>query len=411
MTKSPTVSLTVRAFRNPVHYQRLNDAVNLEGDAQRSVEEVAEILKELNADFVMQGVFRYHPCVDTCSRWSQWNFASKKEKCEKEQYAYDLMAGAVDTVKAETNAMICGGTPIEFFWAEQWDSEIEFNKWLSRDDVWELALDPAKFSLSVTKEDFQAWFWKRFTGETISDPKKEMDFYLYDPTQSDVQNMLADILEAQYNCGVEAFWWDMLLLPTVSLLFYGVSVEHTAVAEVYKACKQIAEDTRRKVRHIAWSYWQLEDSYGLFSKYGALPLDICVVMVSADEVENMMMSEGQWNYIQEIVGNIYGDIPIFARIDYGKGRSPLYVFAEELSVEEANSFLVVAENFLRERDVRLILPVHGGNPCDNTQIAQGKCPKLAHGQFNWYDSLAPEFDTYETIKSIALNRTQSASSQ
>lgn len=411
MAKSPVVSLRVRALRNPVHYQRLNDAVNLEGDAQRSVEEVVQILKELNADFVMQGVFRYHPCVDTCSRWSQWNFLSKKEKCEREQYAYDLMANAVDAVQAETNAIICGGTPMEFFWAEQWDSELEFNKWLSRDDVWEHALDPSSFGLSVSKEDFQAWFWERFTGEVVSDPKKEMDFYLCDPTQSDVQNMLADMLDAQYNCGVEAFWWDMLLLPVASLLFYGVPVEHSAIEEVYRACRQIAKDTRKKVRHIAWSYWQLEDSYGLFSRYGAPPLDICVVMVSADEVKNVAMNEERWNYIQETIRNMYGDTTIFARIDYGGGRSPLYVFAEELSVAEANSFLEGAENFLHERGVRLILPVHGGNPCDPAQIAQNECPKLAYSKYNWYDSLAPEFDTYNTIKSIALNRTQSASSQ
>jgi len=390
-------------FRNPIHYQRLNDAVMLSPPARRSVETVARIIKDLHADFVMQGVFRYYPCVDTCSRWLRWN-APKREKCIEKQYAYDLMARAVDVVQSETDAIIGGGTPIEFFWAEQWDSEIEFNKWLSREDVWKLALDPRKFGLPVTKEKFQAWFWKRFTGKTVSNPKKEMDFYLYDPTQSDVQNMLADILEAQLRCGVKAFWWDMLLLPVAALLYYGVPVEHTAIAEVYNACKQIAKGTQRKARHISWSYWQLEHSYRLFSRYGALPLDICVVMITTKEVKNKKMDDKRWNYIQGIVKKLYRDTPIFARIDYGKGRSPLYVFAEELSMAEANAFLEIAENFLRKRNVHLILPVHGGNPCDPQQIKRGRCPRLAFGKYNWYDSLAPEWRTYPVIKAIAYKR-------
>jgi len=30
--------------------------------------------------------------------------------------------------------------------------------------------------------------------------------------------------------------------------------------------------------------------------------------------------------------------------------------------------------------------------------------KLSYGKFNWYDSLAPEFQTYETIKDLAQNK-------
>ena len=409
MAKSSVVSLTVRALRNPVHYQRLNDAVNLEGDAQRSVEEAAQILKELNADFVMQGITRQEPCVDTCSRWD--SATTKRWECEHMQYAYDLMADAVDTVKSETGAQIGGAALIQFFWAEQWDSEIEFNKWLTRDDTWELALDPSSFGLPVSKEEFQKWFWKQFKGVDITDPKNEMDFYLFDPTLSDVQNIFADLLEAQLNCGVDAFWWDMLLLPVSALLHYGVPVEHTAIQEIYEGCKEIASFTKKKVTHIMWSYWELEHDYGLFSKYGAPPVDICLTSIGVNEISSLSMDRTRWDTIQRIVHDIYGDVTHFARIDFGSGRTGLYVLAEELSVEEANEFLTIAEDFFQQRGVLLILPVHGGNPCDPLQISQGLCPKLAYGKYNWYDSLAPEFDTYDTIKSIALGRTQSASSQ
>ena len=391
---------------NPVHYQRLNDAENLGGDARRSVEEVAQILKELNADFVMQGLSHYSPCVDTCSRWSSLR---KQEKCEKMGYAYDLMAEAVDTVKSETGAKIGGAALIQFFWAEQWDSEVEFNRWLTRDDTWELALDPSSFGLPVSKEEFQKWFWKQFKGVDITDPKNEMGFYLFDPTLSDVQNIFADLLEAQLNCGVDAFWWDMLLLPVSALLHYGVPVEHTAIQEIYEGCKEIASFTKKKVTHIMWSYWRLEYDYGLFSEYGAPPVDICLDLIGTEEISSQVMNEDRWNTIQQYVQNIYGNLPHFTRLDFGSGRTGLYVFAEELTVEEANEFLTIAEDFFQQRGILLILPVHGGNPCDPSQISQNLCPKLAYGQYNWYDSLAPEFDTYDTIKSICSQRTTTPS--
>ena len=30
--------------------------------------------------------------------------------------------------------------------------------------------------------------------------------------------------------------------------------------------------------------------------------------------------------------------------------------------------------------------------------------KLSYSRFNWYDALAPEFDTYEMIKKLAQNK-------
>ncbi len=35
---------------------------------------------------------------------------------------------------------------------------------------------------------------------------------------------------------------------------------------------------------------------------------------------------------------------------------------------------------------------------------QGKITKLSYEKYNWYDALAPEFDTYDTIKELAQSK-------
>ncbi|RLF92071.1 hypothetical protein DRN52_08495 [Thermococci archaeon] len=94
-----------------------------------------------------------------------------------------------------------------------------------------------------------------------------------------------------------------------------------------------------------------------------------------------------------------GDIPIFAHMDIGFERLPLTVFAQNLSTIEQREFLEYVDDFFQKKGLIFIYPVHGG--------WFGKNPKkLAFGKFNIYDSLAPEFQTYETIKELAQKKSK-----
>ncbi|MCW3133430.1 MAG: hypothetical protein N2V78_03780, partial [Methanophagales archaeon] len=89
-------------------------------------------------------------------------------------------------------------------------------------------------------------------------------------------------------------------------------------------------------------------------------------------------------------------------IDYGgSGRTQLYVFSQELSKEEAREFLGKADEFFSKKGIIFIYPVHGGDMGRKELVK-----KLSYGKFNWYDSLSPEFQTYETIKELAQSKNE-----
>ncbi len=48
-----------------------------------------------------------------------------------------------------------------------------------------------------------------------------------------------------------------------------------------------------------------------------------------------------------------------------------------------------------------VYPIHGGDMGPTREVK-----RLSYGKFNWYDSIAPEFQTYETIKELAQNKSK-----
>ena len=69
------------------------------------------------------------------------------------------------------------------------------------------------------------------------------------------------------------------------------------------------------------------------------------------------------------------------------------VYSQELSKEEQREFLKIADEFFSRKGIIFVYPVHGGFMGQDAKI-------LSFGKLKTYDSLAPEFETYETIKSL-----------
>ena len=74
--------------------------------------------------------------------------------------------------------------------------------------------------------------------------------------------------------------------------------------------------------------------------------------------------------------------------------------AEFLYPEEAKEFLRRANELFIERSIVFVYPVHGG---DMGRLGV-EVTKLSYDRFNWYDSLAPEFQTYGTVVELAKKR-------
>jgi hypothetical protein len=76
---------------------------------------------------------------------------------------------------------------------------------------------------------------------------------------------------------------------------------------------------------------------------------------------------------------------------------PLTAFSQKLTSEQQSAWLTNADDFFTRKGILFAYPVHGGTfPTTATNLAFGK--------YNVYDSLAPEFGTYGTIKNLSLKK-------
>jgi len=82
---------------------------------------------------------------------------------------------------------------------------------------------------------------------------------------------------------------------------------------------------------------------------------------------------------------------------------PLGIFSQYLDKSEQAKFLGMADSFFsRKREefklpITFVYPLHGGWMGTSAKV-------LSFGRFKVYDALAPEFQTYETIKELAQKK-------
>ena len=397
--------------RVAVQYRYVTDGVVI----NRSVDDVIKIFKELKADFVFQGWITQKPCPDKCSDLPQ----EEAERFKLFGYSYEHLRMAVSKIKSEMpNVIFCGGVQAEFLFPEETGKSHLILEPEDRDKAWKMALDPKKWGINVNKKDFQCFWAKRWgyvdSDETCPDEeelKQRMKKYFPDLTNPNFQKIFLKRIYKQIDAGVDAIWIDMLYMQAHLMEMLTKDPNHPAVKESYEAAWKIVEKIheygRKKGKYIYVITWvavkQGDSIVDVPKEY--VNVDAAMVSPSPDEIKDKLtgeignFNEELWDKLVNRIREKYG-IPIFARIDYGgPGRTPLYVFSQELSKEEAREFLRRADKFFSEKGIIFIYPVHGGDMGRKDLVK-----KLSYGKFNWYDSLAPEFQTFETIKELAQNK-------
>ena len=391
-----------------IHYRYITDG----GVINRTIDDVIRIFKETGADFVFQAWITQSPCPDKCSDLPP----DEAWKYEIRGYSYEHLRNAVSKIKEELpDIILCGGTQAEFLYPEEVRGSSEEER---RDRAWNMSLDPRKWGINVSRGEVQC-YWARRWGFIDKDeecPSEEelkwrMDFYFPDLTNPEFQEILLSRIYRQIDCGVDAIWIDMLYGQAYLLLGLTGDWNHPAVQESYEAAWRIVEKIREygfktKNRYIYVLSWVGAIRGDEVYTVPSTNLDIGAVSPTANEVRNAITGEiAQFNeelwdeLVKEVEENL--KIPLFAILDYGgPGRTVLHVFTQELTPEEAREFLRRADEFFTERGIVFVYPVHGG---DMGRLGV-EVTKLSYGRFNWYDSLAPEFQTYETIVKLAEKR-------
>ena len=233
-----------------------------------------------------------------------------------------------------------------------------------------------------------------------------------DLTNPEFQKIFLERIYKQIDAGVDAIWIDMLYMQAQLMRLLTKEPNHPAVIESYKAAKKIVKKIHkygeRKGKHIYVITWvsviRGKSIIGVPKKY--VNVDAAMVSPSPDEIKDKFtgkignFNEELWKELVKKFKKEY-KIPIFAMIDYGgPGRTPLYVFSQELSKKEAKEFLRKADKFFSQKGIIFIYPLHGGD----MGRKEMRIKKLSYGRFNWYDFLAPEFETYEMIKKLAQSK-------
>jgi len=366
----------------------------------RTIEDIIRVLNETKADFVFRCFWRWYPCPETPEQLST---EFLREKCRYVGYYYEHLKEVISTIKASLpDIILCGAIPAQILhsrkvWNPITGEVIEYPK------TWEMALDPKKWNIPIEKEKFQCWFAK--THFWVS---RDLNWHDYDPTKVDAyfpditnpkfQELLLSWAYKQIDCGVDAIWIDMLFAQVHFLAKMTGDENHIAVRESLKAVCRIVDAIHEygllKGRYIYVGSWPLS----LKSPPEVPKLDFVTISPTSREILYMDLNETRYDTIIKVVKNLWGEVPIFAFIDWAATtRTPLGVFSQNLTREQQCEFLRMADEFFQSKGINFIYPVHGGFLGINATIK-------AFGKFNTYDSQAPEFDTYKTILELAYKK-------
>ena len=409
----------ISQIRVAIQYRYVTDG----GVINRNLDDVIRILNNTKAEFVFQGWMTQKPCPDKCS-----DLPTEEERatCELFGYSYQHLAEAISRIKKELpDVIFCGGTQAEYLYPEEAGKSRLILESGDRDKAWEMALNPEKWGINVSRKDFQCYWAKRWGDVGKNEPcpsekelKRKMRKFFPDLTNPEFRKIFLERIYRQIDAGADAIWIDMLYMQARLMEELMKNPGHVAVRESYKAAKEIVDKIheygKKKGKYIyviTWVAVKSKDSIVTVPKE-YVNVDAAMVSPSSNEIKDKFtgkianFNEELWDGLVGKIKKEYG-IPIFARIDYGgPGRTPLYVFSQELSKEEAREFLKKADEFFSKKEIIFIYPVHGGDMGRKELVK-----KLSYGKFNWYDSLAPEFQTYETIKELAKSKKEKRLSQ
>lgn len=367
-----------------VLYERVTDGAVI----GRSVGDVITTLDDMKTDFIFRGFWRWYICPESHETASDPIYI---DDAVKRGYTYEQLSEAISQIKEEMpNVIFCGSIPAQRI------NSIERNpitdEILGEDQTWEMALDPEKWDIDMSKEEFQERFGKRVVWEG-------REAYFPDITNPEFQELITSWAKKQIDCGADAIWIDMLFKQAWIFKQMTGDPYHPAVKESFDASSKIVDEIHNygdsKGKYVYVGSWSTAVKF----PHSPPNLDFVTESPSPQEIANKEFDEEKWmNNTKTEVEEKLGDIPIFVFIDWSsRDDSPLATFSQKLSIYEQNEMLKKTEQFFQEVEMIFVYPIHGGT-------MGTKSTNLSFGKYTVYDSLAPEFDTYDTLMGLAQTK-------
>ncbi len=389
-------------------YSRVTDGT----DSAMNMKRIIKQLKETKTDYIHMGFHKWSPCPE---KYSQFQQPGMMQWAEHLGYSYEVLEKAVGKIKEELPRVIfCGSLAAEIIGEEpercEWNAKT--GERIEQAELWKMATDPGKWGINMSKERFQHAIakWAQWV-------PKDLDYKLYDWQKADAffpditntgyQELLVSWAQRQIDAGAEAIWIDLMFMQADLLGQITGNGNHAAVKESCDAVSKIVDEIHKygslKGKRIYVGSWPMTIEWARVNLFGKLvPIDypssnfdFVTVSPYITEVKEMKFNEAKWDKELADTRQKYGNIPVLAKIDWSfTSNTPLGVLSQKLSSEEQNEFLRIADDFFARKGVIFAYPIWGGSLGSDATI-------LASGKYNVYDSQAPEFRTYDTIKELA----------
>ena len=358
-------------------YERITDGL-YHPSKIRTYEDLVKILKETSPDLVFRIWWRWTPTPESLP---------SNTPIYQAGHTYQQLEETLRKLKRDFPEIKCwfGAIPTQRINFKERDPIT--GKIYSQKETWQMALDPQKWGINFSKERLQ-----ELTQEKGGTGKYG---YFPDVTNREFQKLYLSWAKRQIDAGVNGLFLDMLFAQPRFLARITKSPNHKSVKESLEAIDYLIKEIR--------DYGKKKGEYIYlcsFVTFTDLPdytpdLDFVLVSPTIEEVRNLTLDEKRWDDIVSKIKERLPDAKILAMIDWaGTTNTPLGVFSQELSKEEQREFLRKADEFFSKKGIIFVYPVHGGFMGQDAKI-------LSFGKLKTYDALAPEFDTYATIKKLA----------
>ena len=366
----------------------------------RTIDDVIAHLKETRTDFVFRAFWRWKIIPDTpCPNDP---ICSLPAISKRPGVSYQELNDAVRKIKSELpDIIICGGVPFERL--NPTERNPITGEILDREKTWAMALDPSKWGINMSKEEFQenrakvlGYWHPSYPGEPYN--WKTATAYYPDITNPEFQELLLSWAKKQIDYGVDAIWVDLLFAQPAILAKITKDENHPAVKESFEAASKIIDEIHA-YGYSKYGRYIYVGTWPAFLHFGTPDVDFITAAPVADEVRYGLF-ENKWNKLANMSKE--KGVSVFAFMDEVVGsiktsQCGMAPFTQEFSIEERREKLKELDEYFLNKGIVFIYPLHGGWIGYDAKV-------LSFGKFKIYDALAPEFQTYEIIKDLAQNK-------
>jgi hypothetical protein len=358
---------------------------------KRNKDEAVNLLKETKTELAFRGFWRWYPVpespdnipVDLAGMLKDVGIADVSGEVRKNGYSHEQLKESISAIKKEmTDIIFVGAIPAQYI------NSIELNEKtgeiLGTDKTEKMIVKPEKWGINLGG-----------LLQLAFGPQLE---HFPDITNTDYQNLMLSWAEKQIDDGADAIWID--LLYTQAEGFRNIAgADSRATKESYAAASKIIEEIHKygesRGKYVYVGTW----AFPAINMPLARPdLDFITLTPSVSEISNKKLDEKSWDKNIDKIKAKFGNIPTFVFIDWSNNNTPLSAFSQKLTKKEQSDMLVSLDNFSKNKGMVFVYPVHGGNMGSDSKV---RSFGMSNDYGRVYDSLAPEFNTFDTIVELA----------